>query len=376
MKSVLTGLLCSLLVLSGCASVKETAQTTQKNQETEITEVSSETKKVIDQIGRSVEVPTNPQRVVITFWPMGSAYTLFKGSSETIVGVDPNISNFTKKSLLSKIDPEVLNINSDFMSQDGVINEEALLALDADLALINKSATDQLEVFEKLNIPTLVFDPSIEGFNPIATFLSWMDLLGEAFNSESKAKSIADYSNKIMSLIEERTKDLTNEQKPKAMILFNYNESLKRVPATKHFGKFELEKTGAINVAGESDGNFVDADMEQIYQWNPEVIYIATFSSYTPEDLYNNTAANGDDWSGVDAIKNKRVYKYPMGIFHWYPPSADTPLALLWLAKTNNPELFEDIDFEAEIKSYYQDIYNITLTDEDIAFIMSSGASK
>lgn len=43
--------------------------------------------------------------------------------------------------------------------------------------------------------------------------------------------------------------------------------------------------------------------MEQIYKWNPDIIYLSTFTAYKPEDLYNNTAAANDDWSQVKAVK-------------------------------------------------------------------------
>lgn len=48
--------------------------------------------------------------------------------------------------------------------------------------------------------------------------------------------------------------------------------------------------------------------MEQIYNWNPEMIFVTNFTKAQPDDLYNNTIG-ANDWNAVNAVKNKRVIK-------------------------------------------------------------------
>ena len=350
---------------------KKNGTESETTKQTETSNKDEEYREVVDQAGRTVKVPKDPKRVVITFWPMGSAYTLFQGSAETIVGMDPAMVSVAKNSLLTRIDPNVANVDSSFINADGVINEESLMKLNPDLALIPAYATDQLEIFEKLGVPTIVFDVTVEDFNTVETFMSWVDLLGKAFGKESKATAIREYGEKTLKEIAERTKNLSEADKPKALLLINYDEAGKSTSGEKQFARFELESTGAIHVARDVKENFIKLDMEQIYEWNPDIIYLSTFTAYKPEDLYNNTAAANDDWSQVKAVKNKNVHKFPIGIFHWYPPSADAPLALLWLAKNNNPDLFKDVDLSKRIKDYYKDLYEIDLSDADIDYIFN-----
>ena len=52
----------------------------------------------------------------------------------------------------------------------------------------------------------------------------------------------------------------------------------------------------------------------------------------------------------------------------------DTPVTLLWLAKTAYPHLFEDIDIIQETKTYYQEVFGITLTDDQAASIFTPTA--
>lgn len=372
-RKILFAVLILIIALVGCKN-KENKNNGAESEVTKQTETSNkdeEYREVVDQAGRTVKVPKDPKRVVITFWPMGSAYTLFQGSAETIVGMDPAMVSVAKNSLLTRIDPNVANVDSSFINADGVINEESLMKLNPDLALIPAYATDQLEIFEKLGVPTIVFDVTVEDFNTVETFMSWVDLLGKAFGKESKATAIREYGENTLKEIAERTKNLSEADKPKALLLISYDEAGKSTSGEKQFARFELESTGAIHVARDVKENFIKLDMEQIYEWNPDIIYLSTFTAYKPEDLYNNTAAANDDWSQVKAVKNKNVHKFPIGIFHWYPPSADAPLALLWLAKNNNPDLFKDVDLSKRIKDYYKDLYEIDLSDADIDYIFN-----
>ena len=140
------------------------------------------------------------------------------------------------------------------------------------------------------------------------------------------------------------------------------------VPGAGHYGDYWLEGTGGINVAKEIEVTAA-VNMEQIYQWNPEVIYISSFTTTVPEDLFNNTIP-GQDWSQVEAVKNGRVYKEPVGVYRWYPPSGDAPLMLKWMANHQFPHLFS-YDMEAEVEAYYKRFYDFELTEDEVLWILN-----
>jgi iron complex transport system substrate-binding protein len=110
--------------------------------------------------------------------------------------------------------------------------------------------------------------------------------------------------------------------------------------------------------------------MEQVYAWNPSLIFITNFTSAMPEDLAAN-AIGSDNWSAVDAVINGNVHKMPLGMYRSYTPGVDTPVTLLWLAKTAYPHLFEDIDIIQEAKTYYKEVFGIDLTPEQAASIFA-----
>ena len=141
-------------------------------------------------------------------------------------------------------------------------------------------------------------------------------------------------------------------------------------------GSFDdlVKLKGNKNIGEEMDkDNSVTVNMEQIYAWNPSLIFITNFTTADADALYNNTVGTYN-WSVVNAVENQRVYKMPLGMYRSYTPGVDTPVTLLWLAKTAYPALFEDIDIIQEAKNYYQEVFGITLTDEQAASIFTPTA--
>src|SRR5574344_2185526 len=106
--------------------------------------------------------------------------------------------------------------------------------------------------------------------------------------------------------------------------------------------------------------------MEQIYAWDPDVILITNFNSAVPDDIYTNKIG-GYAWSSVKAVTNHHVFTMPLGSYRRYPPSADTPVTLTWIAQKVYPELFSGRNLTARVKEYYKNMYNINLTDDQIS---------
>ena len=110
--------------------------------------------------------------------------------------------------------------------------------------------------------------------------------------------------------------------------------------------------------------------MEHIYEWDPDIIILTTFTDTMPDDLYNNTI-EGQDWSNVSAVKNGKVSKEPLGVYRCFPPSGDAPLMFKWMAQTLHPELF-DYNMVDEITQYYEQFYDYTLTEEQAQGILDA----
>ena len=326
----------------------------------------TEVKTVVDQNGRLVKLPREINRVVMVPLPLPSLYYVITGSCEKIVGINPGTKSKVKPSMLGVLAPELMNTASNFVKGKD-INIEELLKLKPDIVFFWGLYPNQVQQFEAVDIPAVgVY--TVKGGDALETLRLWMKLLGKIFNEEVRASEMIAHNEKTMEIIDSRIREIPQEKKPRALILFRHSRRQIGIPGRDNYGQFWLKSTGAIDVA-ESISGMTDVNMEQIYKWNPDIIYISNFSKTLPEDLLNNRV-KGQDWSRVKAIKEGRVYKIPLGIYRWFPPSADAPLMLKWMAQIHHPDLFNDYSIKEEIKHHSLRFYNYVLSDEQVENIL------
>lgn len=357
--------------ISGCqssAKVSENQDPAQKEPATSQTEAKKDEKggkrTVVDQNGKTVELPDKIDRVAITtIWPLPSVFFMVDGSAKKLVGIPPASKSAAEVSMFAVMGPEIKQAQTNFVSATDV-NIEELMKLKPDVILYRAENTPEIEKLQKSGIPSVAFKTaSLADGNTIENVYSWMALLGQILGKESKVESFKSYANEALGMVHSKTWNIPQEKRPRALFLFKHSEKEITVAGTGHFGHFWLEATGAVNVASEIKATAV-VNMEQIYKWDPEIIYITNFTETLAEDLLQNKV-NGQDWSKVKAVTNNRVHKVPLGIYRWYPPSTDTPLMLKWLAQKNYPNLFK-YSMEKEIKDYYKKFYEFELTDEHV----------
>ena len=327
---------------------------------------SAETKTVIDQNGRVVEIPKKINRVVISVYQLPAVYYAVTGSCNKIVGIHPAAKSAAETSILSALAPELLNVATGFVKVTD-LNIEELFKLEPDIVFFWGTYPKQVEQFDASGIPAVAFN-IVAGGNALECIKSWVKLLGEILYEEERASEIIAYCYETMGRIHSRTYAIPRERRPKALFLFRHSAEEIVVPGKGIFGQFWLKSTGAIDVV-EGLSGFAPVNMEQIYKWNPDIIYISNFTKTMPEDLLNNNV-RGQDWSKVKAVQEGRVYKNPLGIFRWFAPSMDLPLMLKWLAQKHHPEVFADYTMEEEIKEYYSRFYNYNPSDEQVERIL------
>lgn len=381
MKKILSVLMVlSLLMVSvGCSQKSaevvesETTETAAEAPVEEVTpaeEATSENveKTIIDQNDREVVLPENIERIATgRILPFPAVYFLATGSTDKIVGIHPASKSAAKTSMLGKMSPSILESETGFI-QGSDINVEELLKLETDVVFVYGDNGHKLDVYDAAGITSVgIRTMSIAQGNSVETLNSWLELLGAITDQEDRAMEIIDYGRLVEEDIQKKVAEV--EDKPKGLMIFTHTDGKAIVSGKGFFGNYWLKATGAIDVAENDIKIKAPVDMEQIYAWNPEVLYITNFTELQPEDFYNNTI-EGQDWSEVDAVKNKRVYKIPLGIYRWFPPSGDSPLMLQWLAQKNHPDVFT-YDMGQVMSDYYARYYGYQLTEEEINMILN-----
>lgn len=356
MKKLICLILC-LLLLTGCGvGVEESTRT------------------VVDHDGVEVRLPEKVERIVVCdILPLPSVLSVFFDSADKIVGMSGTSMNAAENGLLGQLYPEILNAETGFI--DGsTVNTEELMKLEPDVVFYNASRKELGQQLRKAGFPAVAISVNKWEYNSIETLNNWIALLGEIFPENDRSEAVRAYSDRIYSMVQERVADIPDGERVRTLFLYQYSETNLQTSGKEFFGQWWADAIGAVNVAEElTTDNSVAVNMEQVYAWNPELIFITNFTTAMPEDLYENTVGVYD-WSPIDAVENGRVYKMPLGMYRSYTPGADTPVTLLWLAKTAYPERFADIDIIAETKAYYSEVFGVELTDGQAASIFEPTA--
>lgn len=360
----------SITLLVGCGS-NETEEKASGTPETNVN-ATAEPKTITDQTGREVTIPAEINRVVTgRILPFPAVYYLATGSCKELVGIHPASMSAAENSMLKVLAPEILNAQTGFI-KGKEINVEELIKLNPDIvfALGETAFAGNLDKVIETGIPTVgIKTMSLFEGDSLKTLNSWLELLGQITGTEERAGAIINYGRETQKMIDAKLEGVAVQDRPKGLMIFRHSDKEIEVSGSQFFGHHWLLATGAKNVAEEIPVKS-KVNMEQIYKWNPEIIYITNFTETQPEDLINNTI-EGQDWSSVKAVQEGRVYKIPLGIYRWFPPSGDTPLMLKWLAQKNHPDIFNDYEMKDEIKNFYAKFYEYDLSDEQAEMILN-----
>ncbi len=361
-------------LLAACGN-EESKTTSSSDKQT-----TAEEKMIQDQLGRDVTIPEDVDRVVVGgILPYFSTWFVATNSTKEIVGMHPNSYNAASNSMLAKMSPDVLKASTDFI-QNGELNVEELMNVDPQVYFEIANDTKSIEKLDEAGISTVALQTvEVADANPVETFNSWLKVTAEIKGGDAlnRADKYVDNVTNVQKEIDTKLKNVEKEDKPRVLVLHQHSDKSIVVAGQNLWGEYWVNQTGGYDiVSGDGVQGQKEVNMEQIYKWNPDIIYITNFTETQPEDLFNNKIS-GQDWSDVKAVQDKKVYKIPLGIYRWFPPSGDAPLMLKWMANHNQPELF-DYDMNDEIKTYYKDFYNFDVTDDEVETILhpSSEAAK
>lgn len=304
---------------------------------------------VTDRMGRTVQVPEDPQSIC-AICPYAGMLVVMFGYGDRITST---CNNLARSNLLTEICPEISS--AAVVKNSGDLNAEEILARNTDLIIVNDGSyvnEDQRAKLDTLGIPYIV-----TGFQTIEEQFEVTRLIGKALGAEKEAESYIEYFRSVMDDVSSKTAGA----KP-VRLYHSVNEAVRTDQRGDYCSQW-IALTGAENVsAGDPEAIQVNGEksyttLEQIYIWNPGLIICN-------EAMVDEYILSDPKWAEIEAVKSKKVYQIPIGITRMgHPTSLETPLAILWLAQLLHPELF-DFDFSAKLREFYDEFFDFTLSDE------------
>ena len=365
----------SLILLAACGAPAEEEAAPEDTAAADAAETEDGTITIVDHNDNTVVLPADIQRIAVCdILPLPSVLAIFFNSADKIVGMTDTSMSAAANSLLGELYPEILNAQTDYIKGTEV-NVESLSALDPDVVFYSASSPQLGEQLTNAGFNAVAVSASKWDYDAIETLNQWISLLGQMFPEDDKSDLVAARSQEVYDMVQERVKDIPDEERERLFFLFKYSDAAIITSGAHFFGQWWADAVGAVNVGQELEvDNAVETSLEQVYAWDPSLMLITNFTSAQPDDIYNN-AIGVFDWSGVKAVQDKKVYKMPLGMYRSYTCGVDTPMTLLWLAQTVYPDLFSDIDLTQEVKAYYLDVFGVELTDEQADSIFTPPSS-
>ena len=314
-----------------------------------------------DMDGHEITIDEKVEDVyIVNMTPLPAVYAAYKGSAEGLVSVPADSLSIVEGTAFENVYPDLMEVPT-----NSELNIEEIVAADPDVVFYTGGNDEAYKTLTNAGLTAVAFSTAMtQDSNAITNANEWMEQLATVFNEEGNAQKVLDYNEEAYDFIVEKTATVAEEDKDTALVIFALADGTLTVAGGGHYSDFWLTSSGAINAAAELD-KIQPVSLEQLLKWNPDKIFITNFNDKLPEDLYNNTIS-GFDFSALDAVKNKQVYKIPLGSYRWYAPSNESALMLKWMASVNQPELFADMDIAEEISTFYKDVYNYELSDAEL----------
>ncbi len=339
-----------LLALTGCGPAAQ-------DQKAQISQ--AETVEFTDDAGRTVTIPgpTKIERVYYTS-TMGQI-AVFTMDPSKCAGTT---IDFTEAELkyLPKGTADLPNWGTkDKTNYEELLNHDVQLIIDVAPNGVGESDASKADKYqEQAKIPVVVLDGSMDKADQL------YKKLGDIFGMPERASELGNYCATVYNKVTESVAKIP-EDKRVSIYYAEGKDGLQTEPSKSiHAKVFNL--AGAKNVAADVEGKGgkgkTPVSLEQVIEWNPQVIFAWSAARGGAADKIMNDA----DWASIQAVKDGRVYSMPQAPFSWLdrPPSVNRFIGLQWVANTLYPEAY-DVDMIATTQKFYKLFYQVDITPDD-----------
>lgn len=319
------------------------------------------TRRITDAAGRVVTLPMRVNRVADP-WPANNAMVLMLGGADKLVATSLQAS---KQPWLRRLYPRIAQVPAAFDTAGGV-NVETLIGARPDVVLMayGGSLPRWMDAVDAYHVPIVMMpNDSLDGLKTTVRMTG--EVLGER-ESRIAAEYIR-YFDANLRRVTQVTNRLLQSERPK--VLHTATPGILVVDGRDSVIDDWIRVAGGVNAA-DVVGLGRPVSMEQVAAWDPDVIIVGT----APNQRSRQAILDDPRWRRIKAVREGKVFANPSGAYLWDRHSAEAALQVLWAAKTLHPELFADLDVNAETRRFYSRFFHHELTAAELASIMNATA--
>lgn len=281
---------------------------------------------VTDMRGVQVSFDAPVQRIATTVIPSPSMLAAVDGGYGKIVGINESTVQANRQGLFGEMYPESKTTTT-VSPSSFTPNIETLTSLDPDVVFQWADQGDGLvEPLETAGFKTVCLLYGTQEY-----LETWVSLFSTILGKPERGTEIVDW---MHAEIERLRQELSSVTIPVRVVHLGQSGDGYSASNKSSYMHYWMELAGGRNMAADniSAENVVSA--EQLIEWDPEVITLGGFDTRTPADVYADKSL-----ASVSAVRNRRVYKAPLGGYRWEVPCAESPLMWQWAAEIFHPGL-------------------------------------
>ena len=222
---------------------------------------------------------------------------------------------------------------------------EEIIKLSPDIIVTSYQEEALEQLANETGIPVVSVRYTSTGFIN-ESFYSGMEMLGDVLDKNERAEEVLSYIDSSKEDLNNRTKDITDETKPKVYTgAVTFSGAHGFSGTYSNFGPFMA--INALNVADEmeQEGSF-EVDLEKVTVWDPDIIFLDPGNMNLVNEEYKT---NPDFFKSLTAVKNGEVYTMPS--FNNYSTNITYCLMDSYYAGTVlYPEEFSDMNSDMNMK--------------------------
>lgn len=320
-----------------------------------------ESRQITDLVGRTVEIPTEVNRVVCIGAGALRLYS-YIGDLNKLCGIEDVDKDNTGVGKMLSVRPYKL-ANSEIFNnlpscgvggpQAQSPEAEKILACKPDIVLSLMKDVKTIDTLQsQINVPVVVFDyGKTEAFDE--TLFKSIDLMGKVLNKENRAKEILDYIKNIQKELNDLTKDVAEDKKPGMYIACQANWGSKGFESsTANYSIFDVSNIKNV-LDKDFNGYQKEVDLEYLLKVNvPDKIVIDASGL----NIFKNQYADNEKakiYNQLKAFKDEEVYlELPYNSYY-------TNLEIAYVdayfnASISYPEIFKDFDLNKKAKEIFK----------------------
>ena len=302
--------------------------------------------------GKSYEVPATINKICSTYGGADEYYFVL-GATDKMCAL--NGANKDNK-WMKKLAPKVFDLPQVF-DNNGNYDTEALLKAAPDV-IICRSADEAGKVKDATGLATV----AAMGTDP-DTLKALITLDGDLLGKADVAKKLCGYYDDNRKQATDRTSALTMDDRTR--VYYASSKGYLNTEGQDTIVDSWIQDAGGTNMAtyGGVEGTFKDIKVEDLINWDPEVVVCCS------EKIKQDFMADSN-LSALTAVQNGAVYVSPTAAYVWCVRAADAVMMPLWAATKIQPDKFSDVDYDKITKDFYKEFLNYDLSQDEIDEIL------